>query len=181
MDDELPPDQEIVIKKETQYDEDMDIEKNRIIIRENNKANEQFLKTQFQEATKQGFWASCILCKPGFDATQGQCCCKFGNRRGTAIIKKFDMINFLITFRWIAAWLAHIDRRFYKGYYLVRMYTFVGLAILNYFTMLLIIIIDASEFSWAMYHVHFMWYISWALVSSAMLVTDLHWTQCIGF
>lgn len=91
------------------------------------------------------------------------------------------MINFLIVVRWAAAWIAHIDSRMFKMYYLVRMYTCIVLGLVNYFSLLFIIILDASDPGWAPFSVHFMWYISWALVSSFILVTDLHWTQCIGF
>ena len=53
--------------------------------------NDEYLKKQYKKDGSE------------FDATQGRCCCLYGNRRGVRCIVYFDSINILTPYRQIPA------------------------------------------------------------------------------
>jgi len=117
-----------------------------------------------------------------FDATQGKCCCLYGNRRGVRCIIYFDSLNILTPWRQIIAIILLCCRTaepLYIWYYYVRFISFWFQTLVMYlclcaFVLYTLFYKDADSTLltnglWAAFFI------------SAIVVIDYHWSTVVRF
>jgi hypothetical protein len=112
-----------------------------------------------------------------FDASQGRCCCTWGNRRGTRLVLWVDQICFFYIPRFVLAVLAFRDERKFAMYAKVRRVTFFINVLACLGGVLTYIILDVLQNGGKNY----LYILAMLVLSVVVLIWDYHFTHVVVF